>query len=413
MSGQRKTELLSHLKAYSDKSRPLIEHCDSEQQTKISIINPFIELLGHAVNDPRQVKVEFTVDVRINREKVDYAILNNIGEPSIFIEAKQIGTNLNNPLLLNQINSYANQVNTVKFIALTDGQMWHWFKKESHPSGGYQIDQTPFLIHDVLNPGKIELSFLCEISGRDIDLTSAEDRAVETKISTLIEDWLKAQLSETTLDPEFIKLLTKKIRRVRTANKTSKTKKAWLSSFPQFIERHIEERLRNVRGSVVPIDKKRAETQEIEVTSTRSEQSSEASDVSEGQSKRFQTKNGVVELSIKLRDRAWREVGADHWTIETTARDLFVNIVKQFATLHDYGSTAYYESLSKISPNNVSNDPEVISSRVKVAPLEAGYFINVNLSNNNKQSLLEKFEKSVVIDSRHVRPQEKVEWWLV
>ena len=413
MSGQSKSELFSHLKAYSEKVRPLIEHCDSEEQTKISFINPFIELLGHDVRDPRQVRFEFTVDVRVNREKVDYAILNNLSEPTIFIEAKPIGTNLNNPMLLNQVNSYANQVNTVKFIALTNGQMWQWFKKEIHPSGGYQIEASPFLVHDVLSPSKPELAFLSEISGRNMDVTSAEAKALETKLSTLIDDWLTAQLSETTLDPEFIRLLTKKYHSMRTANNISKITKAWLSSFPQFIERRIEERLRNARTPVAPIDEIRAETQELEVTSTSSDQPSEATDVSEGQSKRFQTKNGVVELSIKLRDRAWREVGADHWTIETSARDLFVNIVKQFATLHDYGSTDYYESLSKISPNNVSNDPEVISRRVKVAPLEAGYFINVNLSNNNKQSLLEKFEKSVVIDSRHVRPQEKVEWWLV
>ncbi len=239
--------LLAKVNAYAEKVKPLVEHCDSEEQTKISFINPMIEILGHDVRDPRQVRLEYTVDLRLNKEKVDYAILDQEGIARIFIEAKPMDSNLGVDRKLNQIRSYANQLPEVRFIVLTNGRMWQWFKKDDHRYGGSQLNVTPFLTHDVLAPTLNEMPFLIKISGRNMDITHAEKQADENKLAGSIEGWIRKQMNPSTVDEEFVKVLARNFLNSAAQRNVQRVKYAWCDSFRQFIERQIDERLEDAK----------------------------------------------------------------------------------------------------------------------------------------------------------------------
>ena len=72
----------------------LIPHYTNEEQTKITLINPYLEYLGRDVQDPNVVRQEYQADFETkNPEKVDCAIMKD-GEPVILIEAKAANSNL-------------------------------------------------------------------------------------------------------------------------------------------------------------------------------------------------------------------------------------------------------------------------------------------------------------------------------
>jgi hypothetical protein len=91
-----------------------------EQNTKASLIEPVIKALGWDVLDPDEVHREYRR--RSADNPVDYALLI-MRTPRLFIEAKGLGENLDDPRWANQTISYA-AVASVEWVALTDGSEW-------------------------------------------------------------------------------------------------------------------------------------------------------------------------------------------------------------------------------------------------------------------------------------------------
>ena len=63
----------------------------SEANTSQFLVMPFFEALGYGVHNPNDVEPEFTADVGIQREKVDYALKRD-GNPVVLVEVKYAGT---------------------------------------------------------------------------------------------------------------------------------------------------------------------------------------------------------------------------------------------------------------------------------------------------------------------------------
>ncbi|WP_433352556.1 hypothetical protein ACQPYV_19620 [Micromonospora saelicesensis] len=91
-----------------------------EQNTKAGLIEPVIGALGWDLFDPDEVHREYRR--RGPDNPVDYALLL-LRTPRLFIEAKGLGENLDDPRWANQTISYA-AVAGVEWVALTDGAEW-------------------------------------------------------------------------------------------------------------------------------------------------------------------------------------------------------------------------------------------------------------------------------------------------
>jgi hypothetical protein len=91
-----------------------------EQNTKAMLIEPILQALGWDLFDPEEVNREYRR--RSADNPVDYALLL-LRTPRLFVEAKGLGENLDDPRWANQTISYA-AVAGVEWVALTDGARW-------------------------------------------------------------------------------------------------------------------------------------------------------------------------------------------------------------------------------------------------------------------------------------------------
>ncbi len=89
----------------------------TEAETRASLINPMLNALGWRVGDLEQVRQEYRFQPSDN--PVDYALMEG-GKPSLFVEAKALGKNLDDPKWAGQIMGYAS-VAGVEWVVLTDG----------------------------------------------------------------------------------------------------------------------------------------------------------------------------------------------------------------------------------------------------------------------------------------------------
>ena len=91
-----------------------------EQNTKAGLVEPILEGLGWDIRDPDEVHREYR---RLSSDNpVDYALLLR-RTPRLFVEAKGIGENLDDPKWANQIIAYATAAG-VEWVALTNGAEW-------------------------------------------------------------------------------------------------------------------------------------------------------------------------------------------------------------------------------------------------------------------------------------------------
>ena len=103
------------LDRYRDGSRAI-----GEENTKAGLIEPILEALDWDIHDPDEVCREYR---RLSSDKpVDYALLL-LRTARLFVEAKGVGENLNDPKWANQIIEYATAAG-VEWVALTNGAEW-------------------------------------------------------------------------------------------------------------------------------------------------------------------------------------------------------------------------------------------------------------------------------------------------
>ena len=89
----------------------------NETQTRLSLIDPLLRVLGWDTADPALVRPEYVVGGR----RADYALLNADGNVVVFLEAKNLGEQLANHR--SQVVAYASELG-IKFPALTNGNEW-------------------------------------------------------------------------------------------------------------------------------------------------------------------------------------------------------------------------------------------------------------------------------------------------
>ena len=115
-----------------------------EQDTKAALIVPVLRALGWDVEDLEDVKLEYRR--RPSDNPVDYALFL-LRAPRLFIEAKSLGSHLDDGKWAAQILAYAT-VAGVEWVALTDGNEWRIYN--SHAT--VPVEQKLFRMVRVADP---------------------------------------------------------------------------------------------------------------------------------------------------------------------------------------------------------------------------------------------------------------------
>ena len=172
-------QLQQKLSAFSSRAGDVAPKCNSEATTKNFLIAPYLhEILGYNPFNPDHCVPEYSADIKGAGDKVDYALLHN-GQPIIIVEAKSIGTIQTNHATPGQLNGYFVGCDA-KFAALTDGLTWNWYRARPNH---YQLEDAPFLSHDVRSPSPTEVDWLLSIVNQDnFDLNKASREATTVKL---------------------------------------------------------------------------------------------------------------------------------------------------------------------------------------------------------------------------------------
>ena len=133
-------EFRQNLIAFGERAIKIRSHLKNEEATKVSLVLPFISMLGYDDKDPTEVSAEHGADFSEKyKNRVDYAILRD-GHPIVAIECKSVGGGKKDDR--GQLKSYFNASKTVKMGILTDGLMYEFFVDSLEPN---MMDEDPFL----------------------------------------------------------------------------------------------------------------------------------------------------------------------------------------------------------------------------------------------------------------------------
>ena len=168
-------EFTDKITKLSDSVKSRLEHINTEEATKTSLILPFLQIMGHDVFDPSIVVPEFTADVGTKKgEKVDYAIFRD-GKPIVLLEVKCAGVNLD-ATKAGQLFRYFVGSQSAKIGVLTDGCQYQFFtdlQKEN------VMDLTPFMVFDINNFNAEDIKNLKYFTSENFDIEQIKTIAEE------------------------------------------------------------------------------------------------------------------------------------------------------------------------------------------------------------------------------------------
>lgn len=125
----------------------------NEETAKMSLVVPFIRLLGYDPNLPREVRLEYTAefthgDGKRLPDRMDFAIFDRGGiKPLMIIETKPLGTHL--PARSQQLARYISQLPALHFGILTDGCTYLFYGDLESPN---VMDKDPFFGFSLNDP---------------------------------------------------------------------------------------------------------------------------------------------------------------------------------------------------------------------------------------------------------------------
>lgn len=209
----------------------------TEEATKNAFVMPFIRALGYDIFNPDEVVPEYIADHGIKKgEKVDYAIFIE-GDPTILIECKKFGVNLNQKVPSQLYRYYS--VTDAKIGIVTDGAKYNFYTDLEEPN---KMDDRPYMELDLMNLEKGMIPQLKKLTKSAFDLDLALETATELKYTKAIRRKI-ADLLENP-DRDFVKFFTSLVYDGRFTKKVKEqftpiVKKA----FNQYLRRQIDNRL--------------------------------------------------------------------------------------------------------------------------------------------------------------------------
>ena len=232
-------DFIDEVRTRSGRFAKRVEHLETEEATKSSLVLPFIQMLGYEIFDPTEVVPEFTADVGTKKgEKVDYALVQD-GKPAILIEAKRYGGNLDEAEM-SQLLRYFN-VTEARLGILTDGIAYRFFSDLDQPN---VMDTKPFFEFNMLDFTDPQVEELKRFTKSAFDLDEIVDAARELKYATEI----KRVLAEELADPsaEFVRFISGRVfDKLPTPRVREQFRPLVRQAFAQFINDRINIRLKS------------------------------------------------------------------------------------------------------------------------------------------------------------------------
>ncbi len=138
--------LLDDLRQHVARVSQQLAYVRNEDQTKTSLILPFIRLLGYDVFDASEVLPEYAADFGTKSgEKIDYVVMRE-GKPALLIEAKSAQIALHSGHA-SQLYRYYSTTDT-RIGILTNGKSYQLFADLNKAN---VMDREPFIVIDMLD----------------------------------------------------------------------------------------------------------------------------------------------------------------------------------------------------------------------------------------------------------------------
>ncbi|ELZ25894.1 type I restriction enzyme HsdR N-terminal domain-containing protein [Natrinema limicola] len=134
------------VRKYVEQSKSILEASPQmdEENTKVRLVQPFIELLGWNIYST-EVELEYPVQMGTQQSKVDYALM--LGDtPVVFIEAKSARSDLSEHNV-SQLRSYMRQALNVDWGILTNGKQFEVFSKNGNYESGEETSIASFHVN--------------------------------------------------------------------------------------------------------------------------------------------------------------------------------------------------------------------------------------------------------------------------
>lgn len=245
MNEVTRADLHEQLKTFAVRAKAIAGYCDNEEQTKVSLVNPFLELLGYDVRDPRHVRLEEKAGIQDGREKVDYAVLRG-GEPWMVVEAKKATSGLGASAPTKQIVFYAMAMD-VRYVALTNGREWRWFRKQG--GGSPRLEKEPFLVHDVTDPTMRETRWLAGIHQGRWNEEEVARIADEESLQCGFSSWFERSRRD---PPEaLLKLILNDLGHRATGNMLERAGAAWKATLKAGDDARLAAAAKRLQGESV------------------------------------------------------------------------------------------------------------------------------------------------------------------
>lgn len=176
----------------------------TEETTKISLILPFIRLLGYDTTNPLTFRAEYTADIGVKQgEKVDFAILSD-DTVEVLIECKPIDTKLEEKHLSQLLRYFS--VTEAKLGILTNGLVYEFYTDSLDNN---QMDRTPFFVFNLEDYTKKDISRLEKYTFENFDVNKVSKNAQELKYNIGVKNILEKEFENPS--DEFIKAIAKQV----------------------------------------------------------------------------------------------------------------------------------------------------------------------------------------------------------
>ena len=400
-------ELRSRLSKSQVQAASIREHrdaCRSEEQTKISLINPYLECLGIEVRNPLEVTFEYDADIGKKGEKIDYCILDDEGEPIIAIEAKiqsmQIKRNDEPPA---QLFRYSHALESVHFFAYTNGVDWNWYARESNG----RLEKLPFLVHSAAAPTEREIEWLYSLSSLKSDPDRLNEIAIGERYYTRLLNWL---FEELTVGPtnELVDVIGRKIKQGSNTTKNDKEaiKKLWNSVvFSADVKTYIDNQFASRTGQISsPSDSEYLSDPQMSIDKKNVAENLQSTTCE------FQTETGQVVLHSGSNRRAWRCRGREHWSICKSMKEVCLEIIREIASMDDRGKTEFLRTVSR-KTHFIDEVSSNIQSPSYWSNLDDQWLFKTNAGNDLKLKWVKEISDECVRGQKHIDFESEFEIW--
>ncbi len=389
------TDIKSKLQGYAQHAENIAQLCTSEEQTKISLINPYIELLGYDVRNPRAVRLEYFADVPGGRgEKIDYAIMRD-DEPVILVEAKSTNVTLQDKSSV-QLARYFMATPSAQLAIHTNGIMYYWYAADDGNTTAHKLADKPFLIHNVLKPTDTELDWLYSVYAGRYDVDALSERALATTARTQVRQWIERTLKN--VDEDFARYLVQAIGLGRrTPTTVERVRVAAQHAFSDALRDRLQATLnRAAEGGV---------TEDASASRQVTQPNRDAADAAD---EILILESGEV-LRASERPRAWR-IGNLPWQREKNATQVMLAVVSAMVRRDRRRDDP--QAMVEAAPSLLFEESKGVG--VPVPQLD-GLRCNTAIGNRVKNIALMKLLEQIDIDPKSDSPwngTDPIEWWI-